>query len=224
MLPAASVTAISGGGSGHCKSVVQEKKRRGEVGNVRVVILLVGGNDISERGKNGEAEVVMSSEEVLQWMEDLVEWIAKEMPGTEVRTIDFLPRDSEGGRFAMAVRNWSSRVKKILPCHRHVCIWRIFVNEPRSWKLKAAKGNRKTAPWVEKAAEEGLPSSPVRFDLRRFLYGYDGVHLNGSGRRILTEILLWQLTDNPSQSKDISMTVFKDGKETLFKCRAFFKF
>ena len=179
---------------------------------------------MSERGKDGVAEVVMSSQEVVEMMEEFVKWLGREVPGVELRTVDFLPRDSVGGRFAMAARNWSSRVVQIGPDHHHICLWRIFVTESRSWKVQTAKGNRKTAPWMEKSAQEGLPTSPVRFELRRFLYGYDGVHLSAIGRRILTDILLWQTTAAPGQSRDIQVKVDEDGEGSGFKCRAFFKF
>ena len=222
-LPGVSITSISGGGNGHCLSVVREKKKRNALEKVKVVVLVCGGNDISERGPDGVAKMVMSLKEVFEWMETMVKWLRKEMPAAEIRTADFIPRDSTGGRFTMAARNWSSRVLQVDGQHRHFSLWRIFVNEPRSWKLKAGKGNRKTAPWTEKA-EQGPPEDLVRFELRSIFYNCDRVHLSDSGKRVLTEIFKWQLTETPEETKDISTTVIKDGERVPFKCRAFFKF
>ena len=68
----ASITAISGGGVGHCMSVVKDKKTKGGLNNIRMVLIICGGNDICQRSKDGKTEVCMTSDEVLLWMANFV--------------------------------------------------------------------------------------------------------------------------------------------------------
>ena len=73
------MTGIRGGGVGHAKWVVRKKKEEDALKNVKVVVLVLGGNDFCERGPNGVARVAMGKAELEEWMRGMVEWMLEEL-------------------------------------------------------------------------------------------------------------------------------------------------
>ena len=204
-------------------AVVHQKQARKELEKLRIVIIILGGNDVCRRGRSGNTEMVMSYEEVLKLMDMFVRWLRLKIPDAEIRVADLIPRISEGGRFAMGARHLNSRVERVDEKHRHVSMWRCFVNEPRSWKNKNGKGNRTTKLGLQKLLA-APPPDKARFDLRPFLYGPDYIHLSESGMALLTNVLNWLCLDVPSDILEIVMTVQKEGKPVPFSCKASLKF
>ena len=213
------MTGIRGGGVGHAKWVVRKKKEEDALKNVKVVVLVLGGNDFCERGPNGVARVVMGKAELEEWMRGMVEWMLEELPEVEIRTMDPIPRDSDGGKFVDGVRRFNSSLKCVSQGrHQHISCFRVFSVEPRSWKLKTGKGNRGSEERKEEKRGSALPRAN-RFDLRWELYSGDGVHLCALGRLALRNILAWQLEEEPGIIKEFDLS-----GEKIWKLKAFLKF
>ena len=104
-------------------------------------------------------------------------WLRTEIPQAEIRTTDFIPRESEGGKFVMCGRQWNNRVERLDSKHRHVAFWRVYVNESRGFKLKNGIGNRATASSIRKC-QERPPSNAKRFSIWHFLFREDKIHLS----------------------------------------------
>ena len=231
-----SVTAISGGGCGHGMWVVRDKKKKRMLGRVRVVVLALGGNDFGEKvedGPNGEkrpCRVVMGKKEVAEWMGAMVRWMIVELPGVQMRVMDFIPRESQEGKFAFGVRRLNDDVVCIEPgIHRHISTWQLFTAVSRSWRRKAGKGNRGSKEAKKEWREKGPPENIHRLELRKGLFGGDGVHLSFEGKKAFADILKWCMKEEPEKSKNL-VVPYKEKKEggeeeqKEHKLRAFFKF
>ena len=216
------VTAISGGGVGHAMWVVREKKQKGELEGVKLVVCVVGGNDFGVRSPGGVA-VDMSHGELVSHMNLFVSWMLQELPHAEIRILDIIPRDSIGGKFASGIRRWSSAVKQLDSRHRHIRIWRMFTVEHRGWKWETGKGNRGTDEAKKEKREAAAPTTVNRVELRQGLYGPDRVHLNSAGEKVLFDILSWQL-ENAKDSLKVSVGVFLDGTQQIVDLKASFAF
>jgi hypothetical protein len=114
-------------------------------------------------------------------------WIFKVLPKVEVREMDLIPRKSPG-YFIMGIRHHSSHATCLkVGQHKRVSCWPCFVVRRRNGAKK--KGG---------AENRGGGGGGERYELRRELYQYDGVHLNVLGQRILTKILTWLLNARPN--------------------------
>ena len=225
MLREGSVTSIRGGGVGHAKWVILRKRERKELENVRVLVLLIGGNDYADGAPGGQQRVTMGVKELGGWMDEMVRWVLAQLPAIEVRVLDLLLRLSEHGVFADGVRRWNSGVQCVQEGrHRHISIWRAFAIESRRWKNKTGKGNRGGEEAKKKKRENPLPQDCHRIELRHGLFGDDGVHLSSAGKKVLASILNWQLSPAPSDFKDIATTVWVENKRETLDLRVSFKF
>ena len=198
-------------------TAVMKKKVDGQIGKIKVVVLIVGGNDFGERASGGGAEVVMTLLELKDHMERLVRWMLDALPGVKVRTFDLIPRQSLNASFICGARNWSSGVKCVEKGrHEHVLCWRVFAMEPR-------RGERKR---LKKLKTEGVElEERERFELREELYAEDGVHLSFQGKRMLAELLKWQLEECPRRAIEVDIRRNReDGEPKTLKLRANFNF
>ena len=104
-------------------------------------------------------------------MKEVVRWLLEAWPQVSVRTLDPIPRQSPKSVFVMTVRSWAASVQCVEEGrHKHCICWRRFV-------LEREGGGR----WKEGEEEkEGKEKEGTRnkFQLRRELYGKDGVHLS----------------------------------------------
>ena len=166
------MTSISGGGVEHLKSVIRIKKSIGQLAGVSVVVMVIGGNDLSRRdSRTGIITQGYSAKVMREKLQELVRWTLEELPEASVRMMDIIPRSSAGW-FTGGVRQISQQME----CekegrHSHVACWRSFVVE------------------IEKKDRSGKE----RFQLRRELYGEDGVHLSELGRSFVERVLRWQM-------------------------------
>ena len=190
-LPRGSVIAIRGGGAGHMMTAVTKMKKEEKLKNIKLIVCLIGGNDLGKRAEGGGAEVAMSMKEFEEHMKGLVRWLLEMLPGVTVRMLDLIARLSHEASFISAVRNWAGAVV----CeeegrHEHVSCWRLFVVENRNFRRK--KQQQKMDEAMGRETRE-IDAAVNRFQLRDELFGGDGVHLNFQGKRILAELLKWQL-------------------------------
>ena len=85
--------------------------------------------------------------------------------------------------------------------------------QPRGKGRVQAKRMKKDGEVVEK---------PDRFLLRPGMFGQDGIHLKGDGRRFLVKLLKWLLEERPAEELRVDMRREKEQK--TFQLVAKFKF
>ena len=186
-----STTSISGGGVNHLKSVIREKKKRGELpGKVRKIFVVIGGNNFGRRDEeNGGAKVVMSRKELEEMMTNFIRWILAELPSIVIHTMDILPRKSVKASFISGVRNWAGAVKcQDTLRHRHLSCLQVFSLQKRGYSGKGGK--------AKQAKEEGRIT---RFDIRQEMYGNDGVHLSEVGKEVFIRMLSWMKSNDKGE-------------------------
>jgi hypothetical protein len=63
------VSSISGGAIGHAKSLISNKKKEGLLNTIDVMIILIGGNDFSQRHRGGSTSSAMTYREFRNLMQ-----------------------------------------------------------------------------------------------------------------------------------------------------------
>ena len=162
---------------------------------IKLVILVIAGNDYGSRGPGGLSEVVVSNVHMINWCGYAVEWMISELPNTVIATMDIIPRLSKNNVFANGVKELSDTTTCVNETyHRHATTWMIFSFEIYSESLET---DGHCECFVEH--HERDTKQLKQYGIRRQLFADDGVHLNRRGKKLLAAIITWLKDDSPDR-------------------------
>ena len=163
---------IRGGGWTHVRERLRFYRPRC-FEKIRVVGLVVCGNDLDRRNRRDHPTALRRTEEDFA---ALIRFVTTLIPQARVISFDILPRRSPGSIFNSRARAIANNMKKEGEKHSHVNFIKSFTTI-----------NDKKHKWD--ARVERYPVADV------FYRGGDGTHLNAAGYRALSKIVDWAVTE-----------------------------